>query len=561
MREFNTTGPCDPVRHYTVMREALITTSLEQVKKGRYFTLFAPRQAGKTTFFQLMIERLKESYTPIWITFENLNTVSKEAFYRELNHELEYELSKHDIPSELTIRDPIDLSHFFEKRRDNVKPIVLVIDEFEGIPDSVLSEVMHTFRKIYHKKEYHCLHSLILVGVSTIAELVISSASPFNITEELQIPYFTFTEVDVLISQYVAESEQVFEDNVITAIYENTQGQPGLVCALCSYIVEKLATDRCQPVTMVHYYRTQHHFLTERFDKNIINIVQKARKKRNFMLRLLFDEEPLPFSIHDQNIAFLYANGVIDKENGNTDILVPLYKKVLITAFRPSINGETQYYLNSPNETINKYLTSNNQLNINALLEEYRAYIRRRGFRAFDTEHLKEAAWHYSLDGFINFFIQCLGGQTFIEVPTGRGRTDILILYQNHKYVVETKRFVNNYYFKQGKGQLAEYLISENISKGYYVVFSNMHTDKDELFSEELIQGKRIYTHIIPTKFEQPSRLPVPDELKLTEAEKIAGNMLSMEKFTTEQIAQATGVSTERIKQLSAFSIVFKALS
>jgi predicted AAA+ superfamily ATPase len=76
MREFNTTGPCNPALHYTVMREALITTSLEQVKKGRYFTLFAPRQAGKTTFFQLIIEKLKESYTPIWITFENLTTVN-----------------------------------------------------------------------------------------------------------------------------------------------------------------------------------------------------------------------------------------------------------------------------------------------------------------------------------------------------------------------------------------------------------------------------------------------------------------------------------------------------
>jgi hypothetical protein len=77
------------------------------------------------------------------------------------------------------------------------------------------------------------------------------------------------------------------------------------------------------------------------------------------------------------------------------------------------------------------------------------------------------------LDGFIHFFIQCLGGQTFIEVPTGKGRTDILILYQNHKYIVETKRFVNHYYLKQGKGQLVEYLKSEDISKGYYVVFSH----------------------------------------------------------------------------------------
>jgi hypothetical protein len=558
MREFNTTGPCDPARHYTVMREALITTSLEQVKKGRYFTLFAPRQAGKTTFFQLMIEKLKESYTPIWISFENLTTVNKEAFYLDFDEQLKEELLKYGFQTDYSIKDPPSLANFFKKPHQ-IKPIVLVIDEFEGIPDCVLSEVMHTFRKIYHKES--CLHSLILVGVSTIAELVISSASPFNITEELQIPYFTFAEVTTLISQYVAESEQVFEDNVITAIYENTQGQPGLVCALCSYIVEKLATDRCQPVTMEDYYKTQHHFLTERFDKNIINIVQKAREKRNFMLRLLFDEEPLPFSIHDPNMAFLYANGVIDKKHGNTDIRVPLYKKVLITAFRPSINGETQYYINSPHETVKKYLTSNNKLNINALLEEFRAYIRRRGFRAFDTEHLKEAAWHYSLDGFINFFIQRLGGQTYVKVPSGRGRTDILIRYQGDSDIIETKVYSDNTYFKRGKGQLAEYLKSEDISKGFYVVFSNMHTDKDELFSEELIQGKRIYTHIIPTKFDQPSRLPVPDELKLTEAEKIASNMLSMEKFTTDQIAQATGVNNERIKQLSAFSIVFKALT
>jgi hypothetical protein len=98
------------------------------------------------------------------------------------------------------------------------------------------------------------------------------------------------------------------------------------------------------------------------------------------------------------------------------------------------------------------------------------------------------------------------------------------------------------------------------------VVFSNIHTNKDELFSEELIQGKRIYTHIIPTKFEQPPSRARRTETNrsgnfVLERSKIANNMLSMEKFTTEQIAQATGVSTERIKQLSAFFIVFKALT
>lgn len=60
-----------------------------------------------------------------------------------------------------------------------------MIDEFEDVPGEVVKvKLMHTFRALYQKREYHKLHSLILVGVSTIAELVLSSASPFNVVDE-----------------------------------------------------------------------------------------------------------------------------------------------------------------------------------------------------------------------------------------------------------------------------------------------------------------------------------------------------------------------------------------
>jgi hypothetical protein len=268
------------------------------------------------------------------------------------------------------------------------------------------------------------------------------------------------------------------------------------------------------------------------------------------MIKRLFLDEPLAFTIDDPDIAWLYANGMVDERDGYVAIEVPLYAKRLINAFRPSRNGETQYYINSPKKTVSQYLTEDGALNVNQLLKEYRAYVRRRGFKAFDTEHLKEGAWHYSLEGFIYFFIQRLGGQTYVEVPSGRGRTDILIRYQEQSNVIETKVYSDETYFKKGKGQLAEYLKSEQLEDGYYVVFSQKHTEKDQLFSEELIQGERIYTHLIPIQFEQPSRKPVPDELKLTEAEKIARNLLKMEKFTIEQSAQATGINTTKIEQL-----------
>ncbi|QTA77922.1 NTP hydrolase p-loop-containing [Desulfonema limicola] len=551
MREFNTTGPCDPDIHYTVMRENLISKGIEKVKKGRFFTIFAPRQSGKTTYFQLLIRKLRDNYTPIWVTFENLASVSREDFYLDFGEQIGEELSKEGAVYDYSIKDQRSLGKFFKTIRGQIKPIALFIDEFEGIPDCVINELMHTFRRMYHRKKDYNLHSLALVGVSTVAELVVSSASPFNIAEEFQIPYFSCEEVYSLISQYVFESGQSFEENAIKAIYENTGGQPGLVCAVSKYIIETLVPDRKLPVTINHYYKAQNHFLTERFDKNIINIVQKAREKKDFILKLLFSEKNILFSVHDPDIAWLYANGVIDKDNGNTDMLVPLYKKVMITAFRPLINGESDYYIPSLHETMHSYLTPDHGLNVNALLKEYSAYVRRRGFRAFDNEKLKEAACHYSLDGFINFFIVRLGGQTFIEVPSGRGRTDILIRYKDKTYIIEIKIYSDNTYFQKGKIQLAQYLKSEGLSQGYYAVFSSIHTEKDILYSDEIIDGRKIYTHIILTNFEQPSRLPLPEELKITEPEIIACNMLKMGTFSKEQIAQATGVNIKRIESLS----------
>ncbi|MEK8022150.1 MAG: AAA-like domain-containing protein, partial [Candidatus Parabeggiatoa sp.] len=366
MREFNTSGPCNPALHYTVMREALITIGQEKVRKGRYFTLFAPRQSGKTTYFQLLLEAVKEEgFTPIWISFENMKTVTKDRFYRDFNNQLHQELAKHHISLEQTIIDPIDLVECFENIKKQAKSIVLVIDEFEGIPDSVLSEVMHAFRQMYHRKQYHALHSLLLVGVSTLAKLVTSTASPFNVAEELKVSYFSQAEVNLLLEQYMLESGQKIEPEVIKAIYENTKGQPGLVCALAAHLVEKVAID--QTVTLADFFETLNYFLKLKYDKNILNIVQKAKEKKAFMCRLLFGEQPIEFSVDVEDIAYLHANGVIENIAGHVGILVPLYSKRIITAFRPLHNGETRHYGMTAHDTFEAYLKDDG-LNIHALL-------------------------------------------------------------------------------------------------------------------------------------------------------------------------------------------------
>ena len=88
---------------------------------------------GKTTYFQLLLESLKgEGFTPIWISFEKLKTVARDRFYRDLNNQLYQRLLAHHIKLEQTIIDQIDLVELFANLKNKVKPIVLVIDEFEG---------------------------------------------------------------------------------------------------------------------------------------------------------------------------------------------------------------------------------------------------------------------------------------------------------------------------------------------------------------------------------------------------------------------------------------------
>ena len=43
---FNTSGPCDPAKHYTVLREALVAQGIALAEQGRYFTIFATRQSS-----------------------------------------------------------------------------------------------------------------------------------------------------------------------------------------------------------------------------------------------------------------------------------------------------------------------------------------------------------------------------------------------------------------------------------------------------------------------------------------------------------------------------------
>ncbi|MCB1194461.1 MAG: hypothetical protein H7A23_25310 [Leptospiraceae bacterium] len=71
-RCFNTSGPNILKEHYTLDRKELIQKGVDLVHKSWYFTTWAPRQTGKSTYFRFLAKELeREGYKAVHINFEN----------------------------------------------------------------------------------------------------------------------------------------------------------------------------------------------------------------------------------------------------------------------------------------------------------------------------------------------------------------------------------------------------------------------------------------------------------------------------------------------------------
>ncbi|TGN99847.1 hypothetical protein PN36_32955, partial [Candidatus Thiomargarita nelsonii] len=203
MRYFNTYGPVDETQHYIVSRSELLATLVTQIKQGSYFTIYAPRQMGKTTILRQLAKELDEKpdYLPLTFTFEAFESAPVESFFlafskdivqrlmAALRSEGDTQVTKiqeqfmNDLPTDiLALRDFFtQLTKLLPNRR-----LVLIIDEFDGTPQAAISGLLQTWREVYLTTP-RTLHSIVLIGIQNIATLNLGRSSPFNIARELQV--------------------------------------------------------------------------------------------------------------------------------------------------------------------------------------------------------------------------------------------------------------------------------------------------------------------------------------------------------------------------------------
>jgi len=502
MRKFNTSGPNIPEKHYTIQRTDLVKKGIELVKDDRYFTIWAPRQTGKSTYFrQLATELNNQGYTPVYFSVEGFNDFSAADTFDTFCTDL-----KNQQGIDWKIETFKDFERQIKACKD--KKIIIIVDEIESLNPEIFGQFLHTIRNLYHTRQTHCLKSVILVGVSNIVGIVNDNgrdgACPvFTITDNLNVPYFTDTEVFELLGQHETETGQIFEEKVKQKISQITANQPGLVNGFAKKLVDDYPENKV--LTYENYLKVEDWYLTESIDKNFSNILNKAQEERNFVERLLFTEDKITFEIDRPSIKLLHTNGLIKKdEDGFVTFWVPFYKKRLYKAFYPYTNGEQSQI--SRTIYAPEYFNEKGDLKFEKLIETYKAYVKRRGFNVYrekddkgNYQSVKEAALIYSFETYIHAFINETNGKIYREANTGLGKTDMIININNREYLIETKIFYSMSKFTEGKNQLAYYCQSLGLNKGIYLVFCPNDITYQETVKEQIenINNINISTYLI----------------------------------------------------------------
>ena len=510
-RYFEKSGVVDPKASYYVPLENVTNMDNQDIKTmvdlGRYFSIFAPRQSGKTTFFKEFCRKLEKdrTYVPILLSFQDYKSLQTQRFYdlikKSLCRQLIGRLSQVECPrldviksfiETCTMSDHISFRELFEELNRIVeqKKIVIFIDEFDGIPRGDLENFLTTLRELYQEykgREDKALYSVGLVGIRNVTKLIVGGVSPFNIADQVTLPPFTLKNVHDLYAQFTEETSQPFTKGAVEKVFEETAGQPWLINRLGTILTVNIRPETIAPITEEDVGKGVEMLLYEE-NSHFDNITEKAKQFKETFIEVVFDGvEYIP---GNEEQSLLLTHGLIKAEGKNLFVSNPIYKsRFTRTFFREAGAGADMAHRG--------YFTADGFLNMEAILSDFEEYIIQIGVNAFYTNQKPyEKTGQFLLTAWLYQFVEGGRGTLHYEMPTGLGRMDILLTYRERKYIIETK--INRANIDKTIDRAVEqiggkYLLTENAEEGYVVVF-DVKTKVGEVRTPQkrMVEGKEV---------------------------------------------------------------------
>lgn len=514
-KRFNSTGVCVSRKHYMVD----ISDKLEHIKKlidnEFYFTINRPRQYGKTTTLNEISNRLNDIYLIISISFEGIGDIVFEdeksfcnKFLKLMVKELRFsdrEESERLANLNHEINDMEELSETITKFvEDSKKEVVLIIDEVDKSSNNQLFlSFIGMLRNKYLARETgrdFTFKSVILAGVHDVKSLKLKIRneknakynSPWNIAVDFSVDMsFSPQEISTMLNGYCLENSISMEvDKLSEELYFFTGGYPFLVSRLCQIIDEKIYETDKKPWDIKNIQSAVKMILEEKntlFDSLIKNL-ENNKELYEYIEDIIVRGNDKSFNNDNPLIELGILYGYFRNREGKVSVSNQIFSEriynYMISKLENNYNEIDKY--NFKEQFINK----DGSLNIEKILKRFQQFMKEQ-YSSRDKEFIE----HHGRLLFLAFIKPIINGIGFdfkeVQISEEK-RLDVVITYNNFKYIIEMKIWRGIKYHEDGIKQLCNYLDIHDLNKGYLLIFN---FNKNKEFKEERIniEGKDIF--------------------------------------------------------------------
>ena len=513
MRKFNTTGPCFPDEHYMLPALDRLPGIRELVADGNYFVIHAPRQTGKTTALQALVQEINEKgdMFAIYCTLETLQgasdpNVSNIAIRDLIADNAEMSPYYSPIPGAPELRsDRGGVGLAIRTVLQNLcravkKPVAVFFDEADCLVGDALISFLRQLRDGYvNRKMIPFPKSVALVGMLDVRDYKaqirpdgesLGQISPFNIiAEDMLIPNFSESEIRTLYAQHTEESGQVFSDGVVEDVWRLTRGQPWLVNAIAHECVVKIHGSRFGEVITVADVEAAKEAIIRRRDTHVDSLMERMREPRvRRIVEPLISGDKSDVSYNDEDYRYITDLGLLRVDRGALVPANPMYAEII---GRYLSRGEQDAMIRSIPETP---WVKDDGLDMAGLMAAFQQFWRENSGADRDIMGYREAVPHLVLMAFLQRVTNG-GGHINREMALGQGRLDLCVEFRGARYAIEVKTSDN---FKDEKSydQCAKYLDELGLSEGWMPIFDKSKTktwDEKIYTREEVCNGKTIH--------------------------------------------------------------------
>ncbi|MBB6716148.1 GxxExxY protein [Clostridium gasigenes] len=512
---FNTTGVCVPKKHYMVNVDNKLNEIIKLINKENYFTINRPRQFGKTTILNELSKMLSDKYIVITISFEGIGDIvfQNESYFSQMFIDLLSDSLDFNYPDEskrlLSLATDVktlkDLSKVITKFvKDSSKEVILFIDEVDKSSNNQLFlSFIGMLRNKYLAREIDkdfTFKSVILAGVHDVKTLKLKLRgdeekklnSPWNIAVNFKVDMsFNTSEIETMLIEYCLANNLEMDTKLFAdRLYYYTSGYPFLVSRLCQIIDEDILEIKSNwTLDLLEKALKQLFKESNTLFEDLFKNIENNQDLSDYIFDIIFNGEMKIFNINNPLIALGYLYGIFKEENNIIKMSNRVYEQIIYDYFSSKLENTTSNIINY--NFRNNFLLSNGGLDMNKVLLKFQQFMKEQ-YSTKDVKFLE----HNGRTLFLAFLKPIINGVGFdfkeVQISEEK-RLDIVVTYNNFKYIIELKIWRGESYHKKGIQQLYDYLDIHSVDEGYLLIF-NFNADKE--YKDEVIKinNKDLFT-------------------------------------------------------------------